>query len=81
VGCEITPTGDEDPAAAEANAAVPEQATALADGTMAEHDKQSVGGVKVGAYTAYEPFVLIVAPDFSQRLAWTASGWRGRRSR
>lgn len=75
-------TGDEDPAAAEANAAVPEQATALADGTMvivgssayllANHDKQSVGGVKVGSYTAYEPFVLIVAPDFSQRLAWTA---------
>jgi hypothetical protein len=75
-------TGDEDPAAAEANAAVPEQATALADGTMvivgssayllADHDEQSVGGIKVGAYTAYEPFVLIVAPDFSQRLAWTA---------
>jgi hypothetical protein len=75
-------TGDEDPAAAEANAAVPEQATALADGTMvivgssayllAGHDKQSVGGVKVGGYTAYEPFVLIVASDFSQRLAWTA---------
>ena len=74
--------GNEDPAAAEANAAVPEQATALADGTMvivgssayllANHDKQSVGGVKVGAYTAYEPFVLMVAPDFSQRLAWTA---------
>ena len=61
---------------------MPEQATALADGTMvivgssayllANHDKQSVGGVKVGSYTAYEPFVLIVAPDFSQRLAWTA---------
>lgn len=75
-------TGDEDPAAAEANAAVPEQATALADGTMvivgssayllANHDKQSVGGVKVGAYTAYEPFVLMIAPDFSQRLVWTA---------
>lgn len=73
---------NEDPAAAEANAAVPEQATALADGTMvivgssayllAGHDKQSVGGVKVGSYAAYEPFVLLVAPDFSQRLAWTA---------
>lgn len=72
----------EDPAAAEANAAVPEQATALADGTMvivgssayllAGHDEKSVGGVKVGSYTAYEPFVLLVAPDFSQRLAWTA---------
>ena len=73
---------NEDPAAAEANAAVPEQATALADGTMvivgssayllAGHDKKSVGGVKVGSYAAYEPFVLLVAPDFSQRLAWTA---------
>ncbi len=72
----------EDPAAAEANAAVPEQATALADGTMvivgssayllAGHDAKSVGGIAVGSYTAYEPFVLIVAPDFSQRLAWTA---------
>ena len=74
--------GDEDPAAAEANAAPPDQISALADGTMvivgssayllADHDKKSIDGVKVGAYTAYEPYVLIVAPDFSQRLAWTA---------
>ena len=73
---------NEDPAAAEANAAVPEQATALADGTMvivgssayllAGHDKKSVGGVKVGSYTAYEPFVLLVAPDFG---AQTLRGW------
>lgn len=75
-------TGDEDPAAAEANAAPPEQISALADGTMvivggaayllAGHDDKSIDGVAVGPYTAYEPYVLIVAPDFSQRLAWTA---------
>ncbi len=74
--------GDEDPAAAEANAAPPDQISAPAGGTMvivgsaaylpAPHDGRSVRGVKVGAYTAYEPYVLIVAPDFSQRLAWTA---------
>ena len=74
--------GDEDPAAAEANAAPPDQISALADGTMvivgssayllAGHDTKSIDGIKVGAYTAYEPYVLIVAPDFSQRLAWTA---------
>jgi len=85
-------TGDEDPAAAEANAAPPDQITALADGTMvivgtsayllADHDKKSIDGVKLGAYIAYEPYVLIVAADFKQRLAWTsftASGPGGSR--
>lgn len=85
-------TGDEDPAAAEANAAPPDQITALADGTMvivgssayllADHDKKSIDGVKLGAYIAYEPYVMIVAADFKQRLAWTsftASGPGGSR--
>jgi hypothetical protein len=73
---------DEDPAAAEANAAPPDKATALADGTMvvvgnaayllAGHDDKSIDGVPLGAYTAYEPYVLIVSADFQQRLAWTA---------
>lgn len=72
----------EDPAAAEANAAPPDQATALADGTIVVvgnaayllegHDDKSIDGVPLGAYTAYEPYVLIVSPDFQQRLAWTA---------
>ena len=71
----------EDPAAAEANAAPPEKATGLADGTIVVigssayltqgHDEKSVDGVDIGAYTAYEPYVLIVSPDFTQRLAWT----------
>ncbi|WP_422889878.1 hypothetical protein [Nannocystis pusilla] len=72
----------EEPAAAEANAAPPNKATALADGTivvignsaylLAGHDDKSIDGVPLGAYTAYEPYVLLVSPDFTQRLAWTA---------
>ncbi len=71
----------EDPAAAEANAAPPDYATALADGTIVvvgssaylleQHDAKSIDGVKLGSYTAYEPYVLIVSSDFKQRLAWT----------
>jgi hypothetical protein len=71
----------EDPAAAEANAAPPDSATGLADGTivviggsaylMQGHDEKSVDGLDIGEYTAYEPYVLIVSPDFTKRLAWT----------
>ena len=86
-------TGDEDPAAAEANAAPPDQITALADGTMVivgssayllvGHDDKSIDGIDVGEYTASEPYVLIVAADFQSRLAWTsftASGPGGARA-
>ena len=71
----------EDPAAAEANAAPPDYATALSDGTMVvvggsaylleQHDAKSIDGVKLGSYIAYEAYVLIVSSDFKQRLAWT----------
>jgi hypothetical protein len=71
----------EDPAAAEANAAPPDYATALPDGTMVivggsaylleQHDAKSIDGIKLGSYTAYEAYVLIVSSDFKQRLAWT----------
>lgn len=71
----------EDPAAAEANAAPPDYATALPDGTMVvvgssaylleQHDAKSIDGTKLGGYIAYEAYVLIVSPDFKERLAWT----------
>ena len=67
---------------AEGNAATPsaiaadEQGNVFVAGTaafrIAGQDAKTVAGQKVGAYASYEGFLLIVSPDFTQRLSWTS---------
>lgn len=67
---------------AEANAATPsaiaadEDGNVLVSGTAAARiqglPEKSVGGQKIGPYTSYEGFVLVVSPDFQKRLSWTS---------
>lgn len=73
-------TKDEPASKADAAPAWPVQISALIDGTMvivgvssfelASRSQRTIEGVPVGAYDALEPFVLIVAPDFSVRHNW-----------
>lgn len=73
--------GDGGPSA-EGNAATPsaiaadEQGHVFLAGTaafrIAGQEGKTVAGEKVAAYASYEGFLLIVSPDFSQRLSWTS---------
>jgi hypothetical protein len=73
--------GDGGPSA-EGNAATPsaiaadEQGNVFLAGTaafrIASQDKKTVAGQKVGDYASYEGFLLVVSPDFTQRLTWTS---------
>jgi hypothetical protein len=66
----------------EGNAATPsaiaadEEGNVFVTGTaafrIAGQDNKTVAGQKVGAYASYEGFLLIVSPDFGQRLSWTS---------
>jgi hypothetical protein len=66
----------------EGNAATPfaiaadEEGHVLVSGTAAFRiqglDQKTVGGQKIGAYSSFEGFLLVVSPDFKERLSWTS---------